>query len=233
MGSWQVPVLPFIEMTGLRSIYYDYGVSGGRNYYDAANIAGATGQRVPLFQCPSDIPAADGWPGGASHVTYHNYVVNFGNTGVDETANWTVSTYNGLTFAGAPFTRGKPQALPKISDGTSGTLMISELVQGRGNDLRGNTWWSSGAGFVTSLRPNDSSPDLSWSNSAWCNPNLPNPPCAFRTTAFVFGARSRHFGGVNVVFCDGSGRFITDSILPATWQAMSTTSGGEPVAGDL
>jgi prepilin-type processing-associated H-X9-DG protein len=45
----------------------------------------------------------------------------------------------------------------------------------------------------------------------------------------VFAARSRHTGGVNVVFCDGSGRFIPNAIAPAVWQALSTTRGGEPV----
>jgi prepilin-type processing-associated H-X9-DG protein len=46
----------------------------------------------------------------------------------------------------------------------------------------------------------------------------------------VFAARSRHNGGVNAVFCDGSLRFINDAIAPATWQALSTTQGGEPVS---
>jgi hypothetical protein len=31
--------------------------------------------------------------------------------------------------------------------------------------------------------------------------------------------------------CDGSVRFITNSINAATWQALSTTQGGE-IAGD-
>jgi prepilin-type processing-associated H-X9-DG protein len=48
----------------------------------------------------------------------------------------------------------------------------------------------------------------------------------------VFGARSRHPGGVNVAFCDGSTRFVADAIVPAVWQALSTTQGGETV-GDF
>jgi hypothetical protein len=32
---------------------------------------------------------------------------------------------------------------------------------------------------------------------------------------------------VNAVLCDGSVRFIVNGILPSTWQALSTTQGGE------
>jgi prepilin-type N-terminal cleavage/methylation domain-containing protein/prepilin-type processing-associated H-X9-DG protein len=230
MGNWQVSILPFIEQDAIRRIYYDYGVNNGRNYYHPNNLSGATGKQISLLLCPSDTVNTAGWPGGGSSATYHNYVANFGNTGIDESANWQVRAYNGLIFHGAPFTRGQTQKPQKIQDGTSNTLMVSEVISGHRNDLRGLTWWGTGSGFVTSLRPNDSAPDLSWSNGSWCDPNPPNPPCAFRSSVYVFGARSRHTGGVNVVLCDGSIRFITNSTLPATWQSLSTTNGDETVA---
>jgi prepilin-type processing-associated H-X9-DG protein len=48
------------------------------------------------------------------------------------------------------------------------------------------------------------------------------------------GARSLHPGGVNVVLCDGSGRFIRDMINIATWRALSTSRGNEVISdGDL
>ncbi|MFM8272987.1 MAG: DUF1559 domain-containing protein [Gemmata sp.] len=226
-GNWQVSILPYIEQQAVRDLYIDYGVSGGKNYYDNANINGATGKRINMLLCPSDTPNTGGWPANGLSTTYHNYVANFGNTAIDETANWQVASFNGLTYQGAPFTRGRPVALHKITDGTSNTLMASELIQGQRKDLRGCTWWGSGSGFVTSLKPNDSAPDLSWGDASWCDTNAPNPPCAFRTSAYVFGARSRHSGGVNAVLCDGSVRFIVNGILPSTWQALSTTQGGE------
>ncbi len=227
-GSWQVPVLPFIEQQALRDQYYGYDGDSGDTYYSAKNIAGATGKQVTVFLCPSDTVTTEGWPGGSQHVTYHNFVVNFGNTSIDESANWQTSTYKDLTFQGAPFTAREGVSLDHIRDGTSNTMLLSELIQGHGKDLRGCTWWASGSGFVTSLRPNDSAPDLSWSSYDWCNPEPPNPPCALRGN-YVFGARSRHPGGVNVAFCDGSGRFISDTIDTAIWQALSTTRGSEPI----
>lgn len=44
-------------------------------------------------------------------------------------------------------------------------------------------------------------------------------------------ARSYHPGGVNVCFCDGSVRFIRDTILLDTWKALGTRAGGEVVDG--
>jgi prepilin-type N-terminal cleavage/methylation domain-containing protein/prepilin-type processing-associated H-X9-DG protein len=229
MGNWQVAILPYIEQGAIRNLYLDFGVPNGRNYSDAANLSGATGKQIPMLLCPSDTPNTGGYPANGKSATYHNYVANYGNTGIDESANWQVATYNGLTFLGAPFTCGKQKALNQLTDGTSLTLMVSEVIQGQRHDLRGCTWWGTGSGFVTSLRPNDTAPDLSWSDSSWCDPNPPNPPCAFRSSVYVFGARSRHTGGVNASMCDGSVRFITNSIQPASWQAISTTQGGETV----
>src|SRR5205085_2690595 len=39
--------------------------------------------------------------------------------------------------------------------------------------------------------------------------------------------RSRHTGGVNVLFCDGGVHFITNGIPLSTWQALGTMSAGD------
>jgi prepilin-type N-terminal cleavage/methylation domain-containing protein/prepilin-type processing-associated H-X9-DG protein len=43
-------------------------------------------------------------------------------------------------------------------------------------------------------------------------------------------ARSYHTGGVNVLFMDGSVRFITNAIDQPTWKALGTRNGGEPAS---
>lgn len=43
---------------------------------------------------------------------------------------------------------------------------------------------------------------------------------------------SDHKGGANVLFGDGSVRFISQNIYPWTWVALSTRNGGEVVSGD-
>jgi prepilin-type N-terminal cleavage/methylation domain-containing protein/prepilin-type processing-associated H-X9-DG protein len=45
-------------------------------------------------------------------------------------------------------------------------------------------------------------------------------------------ASSHHPGGVNVLFCDGSVKFIKQSINTPTWWALGSRSGGEVVSSD-
>jgi prepilin-type processing-associated H-X9-DG protein len=50
--------------------------------------------------------------------------------------------------------------------------------------------------------------------------------------ASVVAASSRHPGGVNTAFCDGSVKFIKSSISNPTWVALGTRAGGEVVSAD-
>jgi prepilin-type processing-associated H-X9-DG protein len=116
------------------------------------------------------------------------------------------------------------------------TLMLGEIIQGQGTDARGFSWWGGASGFTTWSGPNSSEPDVM--TGAWCNLNSPqNPPCVTECTLTrprMQAARSRHFGGVNVVFCDGHALFVRDSISIQAWRALSTTRGAEPISeGDL
>ena len=61
--------------------------------------------------------------------------------------------------------------------------------------------------------------------------NDPAMPCVNGdTTARVNTARSRHSGGVNAVYGDGSVRFVPNSINLLAWQAMGSMDAGEVVA---
>jgi prepilin-type processing-associated H-X9-DG protein len=64
-------------------------------------------------------------------------------------------------------------------------------------------------------------------------PNMKAYDCA--NSAFScthLAARSYHPGGVNAVFCDGSVRFVKDTVNAATWLALGTSKGGEVISAD-
>jgi prepilin-type N-terminal cleavage/methylation domain-containing protein/prepilin-type processing-associated H-X9-DG protein len=87
----------------------------------------------------------------------------------------------------------------------------------------GGQWWSAGE-YTNSVgnfnyTPNSKYPDC----SAWGGVG---------TGIGNFSARSAHPGGVNVAMCDGSVRFIKDSIAPQTWMALGTRNAGEVLSAD-
>ena len=254
-GTWQVGILPFMEQSNLSNNYVNYGGSdsgSGQRYGHATNRP-VTSARVPTLTCPSDTPNAPiGASATLSAITSHNYGVNYGNTSfLQGTLN--PGTPNQVLFLGAPFniypgspgddgpvnaaqaltwTRfyGKPVPLSAITDGTSNTLMASEVLQGRGTDLRGFSWWGNATGFVTLMPPNSTLPDVVTGGN--CTSTLTNPRMPCTTTATparprMMGARSLHTGGVNTTRCDGSVGFISDSIDFVAWNALGTAAGGE------
>jgi prepilin-type processing-associated H-X9-DG protein len=48
----------------------------------------------------------------------------------------------------------------------------------------------------------------------------------------ILSARSFHTGGVNASMCDGSVRFVRESIAVATWRAAGSAKGGETLSLD-
>jgi len=97
----------------------------------------------------------------------------------------------------------------------------------------GHTKWSIGSacydGFTTALPPNAKvMVDATQHNYdlSTIDENNGGPTFAAIT------ARSHHPGGVNVMFGDGSVRFIKDSIDGMSWRALGSIAGGEVVSSD-
>ena len=245
--TWQALILPFVELDALHD-QYDMHLPCNRpnyagTYFSAENMA-VTSQRLQTFSCPSDRPRGDRsdtlWSG---EIAKANYVVNFGNTGYFSQTDGPASQAAGVVFGGAPFVMqgrcpGPPESFgfSDVLDGLSNTLMFSEAIQGDGSgapDYRGRTWWGQMAGFTTFRPPNSNLGDIMRS-ADYCNNLPPNPPCdpslmSSPDRPANNAARSRHPGGVNVAFCDGAVRFVTDDIAIDTWRALSTMWGGESI----
>lgn len=218
-GTWVQQVLPYMDQKGLSDTCTGWGVASAQCYFDPPWI-NATSKRVPTLTCPSDVSRSM-----ANTLTSHNYAMNYGVTGMDDTSNCNIlPTLNGVTFQAAPFGKGKYFPLSTITDGLSNTLMAAEVIQGQGEDVRGLIWWGPGSGFEANLAPNSTSPDVAYFTALQCNGNPPNPPCFVSGTNITFAARSRHTGGVHVALCDGSARFISNQIaLMTAWRRLSSS----------
>lgn len=194
-------------------------------------LKGLTGQYVDLYYCPSDIGSDQ--TQGTYQRRRGNYVVNWGN-----------STYGQAKepFGIAPFShkngrRDQPRAtsVAKITDGTSKTALMSEVLKAWSkddNDWRGDIQNDDGVfRFHTLLTPNTTAPDIIL--NGWYQPtgDPRMPAVAGGGSSQVNAARSRHTGGVNVIFCDISGRLVANDVSLDVWQAMGSMNGKEVVAG--
>jgi prepilin-type N-terminal cleavage/methylation domain-containing protein/prepilin-type processing-associated H-X9-DG protein len=252
-GTWQVRVLPFLENSNLSNIYRnsDGNDATGPRYAGAVNLP-VVRTRVKVWHCPSDQASSP-----SNQVTSNNYGVNYGNTSFYQRDLPHGSSTPTVRFLGAPFsayeksttgsddgpvnaaqaatwipTYGRPIGMNEILDGTSNTLMMAEVIQGKGLDGRGFSWWGGASGFVTFLAPNSSEPDVI--TGAWCLSNQnTNPPCTLTSTTSrprMMGARSLHAGrGVQVSFCDGHVAYVPKTINYNIWQGLGTSQGSESV----
>jgi prepilin-type N-terminal cleavage/methylation domain-containing protein/prepilin-type processing-associated H-X9-DG protein len=165
-----------------------------------------------------------------------NYVVNWGNVGFGQLP------VSSVEFGGAPFTFRKGVPLKDLTDGTSHTLCVSEvLTPVQSTSYAGPIGETSlnegGQTFDAWLTPNSSAPDIAF--RACPGPNDGGTACQIDTGAGSYpdpasngnrqhyAARSKHSGGVNAAMCDGSVRYFPDTIDSVVWRSLSTSRGGE------
>ncbi|UUO07735.1 DUF1559 domain-containing protein [Blastopirellula sp. J2-11] len=226
--SWYQPILPFIEQSALFDI-----IDSTVCWNGSTSTQTARETRVAAFECPSaemiftPIPTAhqyECWKG--------NYVVNFGNTDYGQ------QTKSSVTFKGAPFRQGRNQKFRDIKDGLSQTLMMSECIAMSGDPIHGDFSRSTGGQqFTTWLSPNASACDeitrqeptaAEQARVQFCTTLLASNWTKVQVQ--VVAARSWHPGGVQAANCDGSVRFVPETIDLAVWRANSTSQGGESIS---
>lgn len=126
--------------------------------------------------------------------------------------------------------RNSHTRLADISDGTSHTMMVSEQTPYHSD----STWVGVVPGGVTNPSARfafvDSDPAASQVNAHTGptpdeTPPVIKPPCQpFAATDEVW---SNHPLGANVLFCDGSVRFVTDTVDSLTWAYWATRAAGD------
>jgi prepilin-type N-terminal cleavage/methylation domain-containing protein/prepilin-type processing-associated H-X9-DG protein len=126
-----------------------------------------------------------------------------------------------------------PVKISGITDGTSNTAAFSEIAHGLlsktdggsnpdNNSFNAWNWWTSG-----------NLGDTTYSHYYPINVQKkdPNFTGLDQAGAFVNGASSFHPGGVNVAFCDGSVRFIKETIDSWTFNVATKLPQGVTLAG--
>jgi prepilin-type N-terminal cleavage/methylation domain-containing protein/prepilin-type processing-associated H-X9-DG protein len=231
-ATWIVHCMPFVEEAGLYDVIDQLGSFGTpqANPYVRA-------QRFGFTTCPSNGP-----------------VPNFGPT--IDWANFGRGNYAGNNGIGPMTENGKEKLLPrphggqtgvlymnsnlkvtKILDGSTKTVLASEIITLQNeNDGRGIMFYPEGPLYQHNNPPNTSVKD--WLRNVMCVNTLPMAPCqttfsSWDTRQLILSARSYHTGGVNAAFCDGSVRFIRDTIQLDVWKAASSPVGGESLQGDF
>lgn len=179
---------------------------------------------LPVWHCPSD----QSYP--MANEGFGDYKGNYG-------LNWGQYTY-GDQDKRSPFFFEYGARFADIVDGTSNTLAMLEMRQAppgtaadfSDRDQRGRIWNEDPPCYQISTRvtPNSTAPDQGISMSCVHRPEegLPCTTVGSRNDASM-ASRSRHPGGVQALLCDGSVRFVSETIDLAIWKAASSQEGRE------
>ena len=187
---------------------------------DIGNSANAVPrvQSLAVFLCPADDPPLTFVPALVpTSLAFANYVGVFGSESITSDE----SSGDGI------FYRNSKTRIGDITDGTSNTFMAGE----RSSRIAYSSWTGALAGSeVVPNSPSDygngSAGVLCLGHIGWAEDlHTPNNPLNG-----VEDFSSRHTGGVNMVFADGSVHFIANSIDPVLWHALGTRAGGEPIS---
>lgn len=235
---WVVLIWQYVEQ-GNMSIQFDQT----KHFYEVPNTYtnttnGIYAKTAPIYYCPSDRTEAL-WQGDPYWRARGNYVVSWGPQAVPYNSGDPLQNLNTGTgifgdVNGGSGANPRNPKLADITDGTSNTLLLSEVIMA-GNDtdfdIRGD--------FLNDDRPCTQFMTIQTPNSGtdvtpYCLNNGRNPPCTTAGSGNSYkAARSRHPGGVQVALADGSGRFVSNNITAAVWRALGTMNGNETVQGDF
>jgi prepilin-type N-terminal cleavage/methylation domain-containing protein/prepilin-type processing-associated H-X9-DG protein len=216
--TWIARLLPYIEQA---SLYQQAKIPTNTIGQSQAVIA----TPIKSLFCPSDNAISKQ---ASTCADLGNLQVGLTNYKGCQGANWDVgqwinirygSVREGMRAGDGVLWRNDATALPKlrisdITDGTSNTFIIGEDIPEV--DAR-NAWaYTNGAVATCAIPLNAKNP----ATGTWFDPGEWQNNYSFR---------SRHPGGGQFAFCDGSVRFIQDNIALQTYRALATRAIGEVI----
>lgn len=234
----QVLLLPYVEQRAVFDLF-DFA----QNTQYVANQAGRT-TPIAVYCCPSDdaygrVATISGT--GSKWYSRSNYTVSVGVNALCP-VEYQNEDASAAFDNGGPFYPLTGRRLIAFRDGTSSTVLMSEVIAGKADictspiaapmeDRRG-MWAANFGGFSHSHRMLPNSTEGDHMRDLFCTPSSSDIPCG---TSLPYewdqlnAARSRHTGGVNVVFADGHVQFVSNNVSLQTWQAIATVAGNEVV----
>ncbi len=246
-ANWIVMILPFFEQQAT------YGAFDQTKFLNHNNNRVARSTSIPALFCPTDASLQrtlyqpiPGKQAEGDNWARNNYACNGTLQDVRLLGN---PSGPGMTFATDPnyagvMTVNKSLRLGDILDGTSNTLMLSEIRVGlTQHDRRGT--WAMGVPGASMLMWHGSGGDANGPNA--CNPDADDTencsylqgngagapgsaqllaecmPCWGSSNSFQAAPRSRHPGGIMAANADASVHFVSDQIDKGTgpWNSVA------------
>jgi prepilin-type N-terminal cleavage/methylation domain-containing protein/prepilin-type processing-associated H-X9-DG protein len=248
--AWGSLILPFLEQQPVySSINFNLSVAYAQN--DTCSLTSLAVHLCPSDSGPSVIPVFDDPPDPANPGSYSgthivdtvsrgNYVGMWGLGEICAQSGAADAPNNGgigpLGMHAGIFYRNSATRIAAIADGTSNTTMIGE----RSHNLSYVTWVArSISGWLGKTSLDEGGTDQFNPSPEECWTQILGP-CGLedglRTInnpeAHVEDYWSRHPGGANFTFADGSVHFLKSSISPYSWRALATRAGGEVISAD-
>jgi prepilin-type N-terminal cleavage/methylation domain-containing protein/prepilin-type processing-associated H-X9-DG protein len=232
--SWIAHVLPYIEQEPLYNQVMALSGSGSIDTVYLSSVTGTIGTDIKTLYCPSDNAQQN--PGlKTTRADLTGYTASLTNYKGVSGANWAYSPFitagtginygntNGLDFGDGMFYRGdsaQKKRTTDIKDGTSNTFVIGEDIPSV------NIWcawpYSNDANGTCAIPLNNGLPG-SYSGFVGGGFTTNNTT----TMSLAYGFRSRHPGGAQFAYADGSVHFVSMGIDTPTYRAMATIFGME------